>query len=105
MNSQTGSGSHSLRFKILFFILILLALTACVPRDGASNADHPAGFFWGVWHGWIAPISLIISWFKPSLSIYEPYNTGFWYNFGFYISIIAGFGSLSLTRRKYKEKC
>jgi hypothetical protein len=35
--------------------------------------------------------------------VYEPNNTGWWYDVGFYMAVIAGFGSLSLARRK-KQK-
>lgn len=92
------------RFLIISVLLVLvIALTGCVPGDGASTMGDPAGFFWGVWHGWISPISLIISIFKPEISIYEINNIGFWYDFGFYIAIISGFGGLSLSRRKRRR--
>ncbi len=81
-------------------MFLLLILTGCVPGDGTNNHDNLAGFFWGIWHGWIAPISLIISWFDKNVSIYEVMNRGFSYDFGFYIAIISGFGGLSLSRRK-----
>jgi len=75
-----------------------------MPGGGESTAKDPAGFFMGVWHGWIAPISLIWSLFDPAIRIYEPYNTGWWYDFGFYIAVIGGFGGASLVRKKNKEK-
>ena len=84
--------------------LILLVLTGCVPGDGTHTPDDPAGFFWGIWHGWIAPISLIVGFFNENIRVYEVVNTGWWYDLGFYIAIISGFGSLSLTRRKNSEK-
>jgi hypothetical protein len=37
------------------------------------------------------------------IAIYEPVNTGFWYDFGFYIAILGGFGGFSLVRKKHKE--
>ena len=85
----------------LFFSLTVLALwiSACVPGDGTYGIDDPAGFFWGVWHGWIAPISLIWGFFNSGIRIYEVYNTGWWYDFGFYMAIISGFGGLSFFRR------
>jgi hypothetical protein len=46
--------------------------------------------------------SLIVGLFKDGIRIYEPYNTGWWYDFGFYIAVIAGFGGIALTRRKKK---
>lgn len=84
----------------LLSTFLLLTLTGCVPGDGTNNQDNLAGFFWGVWHGWLAPISLIISWFDKNIRIYEVMNRGFSYDFGFYIAIISGFGGLSLSRKK-----
>ena len=88
---------------VLIFLFILLALTACLPGDGDRTLVKPAGFFTGVWHGWIAPISLIVGFFNPTIRIYEAFNTGWWYDFGFYIAIISGFGGISLVRKKRNE--
>lgn len=94
--------------KILLMGLMLVALvallTSCAPGDGANSVEHPAGFFSGVWHGWIAPISLVISIFNPNIGIYEVHNVGFWYDFGFYMAVISGFGGLALSRKK-RGKC
>lgn len=85
-------------------ILVLLTLTACVPGDGTHTATKQAGFFWGIWHGWIAPVSIIIGLFRRNIRVYEVVNTGWWYDFGFYIAIISGFGGLSLFRNKKCDK-
>ena len=89
---------------ILIALLAMLLLTACIPGNGKNNPDNLAGFFWGVWHGWIAPISLIGSIFNKELSIFETHNTGFWYNLGFYMAVISGFGGLSISRKRKKDK-
>lgn len=81
-------------------IMLFILLTGCVPGDGTYTADKPAGFLWGIWHGWIAPISLILALFKKGYRVYETTNTGWWYDFGFYIAIIGGFGGLNLFRRR-----
>ena len=91
--------------KLICILLLITLITSagCMPGDGEYTADQPAGFFWGIWHGWIAPISLIWEIFNPDIRIYEPQNTGWRYDLGFYIAIISGFGGISLTRRKYKS--
>ena len=91
---------------MLSFMLIMamLLLSGCVPGDGSKTPDDPAGFFSGVWHGWIAPFSLICSLFNSRIGIYEVYNTGFWYNLGYYMAIVSGFGGLSLARRKGRRE-
>ena len=85
-------------------VLIGILLTACFPGGGSSGVDDPGGFFSGIWHGWIAPISLIMGFFNSSISIYEIHNTGWWYDFGFYMAIISGFGGLSLLRKDKDNK-
>lgn len=88
---------------LLLIILLTLALTSCVPGDGTYTPSDPAGFFWGIWHGWISPVSLIIGIFDPGIRVYEVNNTGWWYDFGFYMAIISGFGGLSLSRHSKKK--
>lgn len=90
--------------KSLVLALLVLLLAGCLPGDGTATIDEPAGFLWGVWHGWVAPISLILSIFRPWLSIYETFNTGFWYDLGFYAAVIAGFGGLSLSRSRARNR-
>jgi len=84
--------------------MMLLLFTGCIPGDGRNNIEYPAGFFKGIWHGWIAPLSLVIGFFKQNIRLYEVYNSGWWYDFGYYIAIISGFGSVSLFRRKKAKK-
>lgn len=92
--------------KLRFLMLLVLGVlaSACAAGSGRFDAADPAGFFTGIWHGWIAPITLIWQIFDSDIRVYEPNNTGWWYDFGFYIAVIAGFGSLSLSRKKAKKK-
>lgn len=83
-------------------VILCLSLTSCFPGDKTID-DEPAGFFNGVIHGWIAPLSLILSFFKDNITMYEVHNTGFWYELGFYMAIISGFGGLSFSRKKRNE--
>lgn len=87
--------------KLLFLsLLIIFSLSGCMPGDGSASLSDPSGFFWGVWHGWIAPISLIFGLVHKNIRLYEVFNTGWWYDLGFYMAIISGFGSLALFRKK-----
>jgi hypothetical protein len=95
--------------KAPILILVLLLSTSalfvgCTPGGGRFDANSPAGFFWGIWHGWIAPVSLLIGLFDNTTRIYESNNTGWFYDLGYYVAIIGGFGGLSLTRNKLKRK-
>jgi hypothetical protein len=52
----------------------------------------PAGFWAGLWHGVISPITFIVSLFNPRVRIYETNNRGRWYEFGFVLGASAAFG-------------
>ena len=93
--------------KFILMVLMLsamLVLTACLPGDGSYSAENPAGFFWGIWHGWLAPLSLILGLIRGGYRIYEVHNTGWAYDFGFYVALIGGFGGFSLFRSKKSKK-
>jgi hypothetical protein len=92
--------------KALFLTLAAaLAFTVfgCFPGTSVYSPQAPAGFFSGLWHGWIAPVSLIVGFFRPDVRIYETFNTGWWYDLGFYIAVIGGFGGIALSRKKRKK--
>jgi hypothetical protein len=103
--SQKRGEDMGNRIVLLLVIVVslLFFLAGCLPGDGTNTQDKPAGFLWGIWHGWLAPVSLIAHFFDKEIRIYEVNNSGWLYDFGFYISIIAGFGGLSLSRKK-KDK-
>lgn len=85
---------------LLVLVLTMMLLNGCLPGDGRNTPEQPAGFFWGIWHGWVAPLSLIISLFNHEIHIFEIANNGRWYEFGFYAAVISGFGGFSLLRKK-----
>ena len=43
----------------------------------------PAGFWAGLWHGLICPVTFLASLFFDGIGIYETKNNGRWYEFGF----------------------
>ncbi len=97
------TGCFGFLLLVVLVIVIAIVLSGCVPGDGHNTKDKPAGFLWGIWHGWMAPVSLIIGIFDSKIRVYEVYNIGWPYDFGFYMAIISGFGSLSLFRKKKKK--
>jgi hypothetical protein len=73
-------------FAVLFLLMIFLAACAPGPNDLEKTPDSEgkvAGFFKGLWHGLISPITFIISVFSKKVRLYEVHNNGTWYNFGF----------------------
>ena len=85
----------------------MLLLAACAagvnPEVGVSSPDGDlaAGFWLGLWHGIIAPVTFVISLFTDNVNLYEVHNNGNWYDFGFVLGagILFGGGGLG-TRRK-----
>jgi hypothetical protein len=69
-------------------LVLFLVLASCAPgpNSASKTADREgqtAGFWLGLWHGLISPITFIISLFNKNINIYEVHNSGSWYNFGF----------------------
>lgn len=90
MNKQS-----SRLFKLLFLIPFLLLLSSCTAGDPQFTQDNPAGFWYGLWHGIIAVITLIIHVFNENVAVYEIHNTGGWYDFGFLMGVICIWGGSS----------
>lgn len=101
-NNQKSKSARIFRLFILMILLVVMILstTGCMPGDGTNTVSNKAGFFSGVWHGWIAPVSLIYSLFNKNISIYETNNIGWLYNFGYYIAVISGFGGFAFSRKR-----
>ena len=98
---MTIRGNKTVKFGLML-VIAALVLSAC--GAGTSEyAESQAGFFSGVWHGWIAPFALIWHIFNDEVRIYETNNTGIWYDVGFYIAVISGFGSIGLSRGRNKS--
>ena len=96
------------RKKLIFTVLIITAilLASCVAGpnilEQSVKEDKPAGFLLGIWHGFIALFTFIISLFTDKVNLYEVYNNGGWYNFGFIIgaSIFFGGGTKGATHKR-----
>jgi len=72
-------------FLVLFAFLLL---ASCAPGpntlEKTPNAKGKVAGFWkGLWHGLISPVTFIISLFTKNVRVYEVHNNGNWYNFGF----------------------
>ncbi len=88
---------------VLLTICMAVMLTGCIPGDG-SYKDKPAGFFSGLWHGCVAPISLIIGIFNPDIRVYEKNNTGWWYDFGFLLVVGGGCGGGGMAAKRRRDR-
>lgn len=80
----------------LILLICISSLYSCAPRGYES---HEAGFFSGIWHGFILLFSLIGKLFGANIGIYAEHNTGFFYWLGFIIGIVGLSGGGSAARR------
>jgi len=100
---------RSLVLIILAFALVVLVGCAAEPNNmvGVPNEDGTvAGFWTGLWHGIIAPITFIISLFNQDVGMYAIHNNGGWYNAGFLFGLGAlwgGGGSGARRARRSKS--
>lgn len=83
---------------VLIFILLVLVISGCTagPNEMVNSPDSEgevAGFWDGVWHGLIAPVTFVISLFSDTIKVYEIHNNGNWYTFGFLAGASIIFGS------------
>jgi hypothetical protein len=90
---------------IVGLLVLMVFLAACAagvnPEVGtAPEGGDIAGFWLGLWHGIIAPITFLISLFTDDVNIYEVHNNGNWYDFGFVIGAGILFGGGFLGGRR-----
>ena len=87
--------------KIILLILIIVLTTFLVagcmagPNESVNSPDEEgniAGFWTGLWQGFISPVTFIISLFSDTINFYEVHNNGNWYNFGFILGVFIIFG-------------
>lgn len=78
--------------KLVWILPFVLLLSACTAGDAQFTPEAPAGFWYGLWHGVIAVIALIIHVFNDAVGVYEVNNTGGWYDFGFLMGVITIWG-------------
>ena len=88
---------------ILAVAICCLILSSCAEVSHVQNClvDPPYGFWYGLWHGCIAPFSFFGSLFSDKIAMYAINNNGAWYNFGFVIGagIIFGGGSKASNKK------
>jgi hypothetical protein len=73
-------------------ILLLLSSCAAGPNTALGSGQDPAGFWLGLWHGIILPVTFVISLFTDNVSVYEVVNDGNWYDFGFFLGVLIALG-------------
>ncbi len=97
-------GWKKITVLLLAGVLIVALLSAgCAQvnqEEDTPGESGVAGFWAGLWHGLILPVSFIISLFDSDVGIYEIHNNGNWYNFGFFLGTWIVFGSILASKQK-----
>ena len=73
----------------VFVLLLLSSLALEMPEN-----SYESGFISGIWHGFIAPFSLIGMLFDSEIAVFATNNSGFFYALGFLIGS-GGWGILA----------
>jgi hypothetical protein len=94
---------HRIRTHILVLAVLALLAAGCAaganPAMGVAANGDIAGFWQGLWHGFISPVTFVISLFTDNVNIYEVHNSGNWYDFGFVLGAGILFGGGPLGAR------
>ena len=90
---------------VVLGMLLLLLLAGCAPAanpfvNTPDSSGEVAGFWLGLWHGIISPVTFIISLFNSNITLYDVHNNGGWYNFGFLLGIGVWAGGGAASRRR-----
>ena len=98
--------------KSIVFITVsfaALAMLSCAagPNQlvGTPDAEGDVAGFWnGLWHGFIALFTFLISLFSDKVHMYDVHNSGNLYNLGYLIGVMVFFGGGCCGSRKRSRK-
>jgi len=88
--------------RALLVLTTALLLAGCIATEAPTAVTPTAPGFWlGVWHGFIFPVTFIFSLFTDDVAIYAVPNNGNWYDAGYFIGIVfLGVGARGARRRR-----
>ena len=94
--------NHKKLLPIACFAALIILLSGCADaiQYQYSKEIQKVGFWYGLWHGMITPISFIISLFNNSVAIYAVYNNGSWYNLGYILGLCISLGGSGKAANK-----
>ena len=83
MPAQKRNGGSEMKklfiCAVLVVVLVTLASCAASPNEMVKTPDaqgEVAGFWQGLWQGFISPFAFLLSLFKDNIGIYEVHNNG-----------------------------
>ncbi|MFZ5875893.1 MAG: hypothetical protein ACOYXU_05730 [Nitrospirota bacterium] len=85
-------------------LALAVAMASCAAyQPGPVPLIEAPGFWKGLWHGFIAPVTFFISLFADDIRIYAFPNAGRWYDFGFMLGISGFSGGVFAGSRRRPE--
>jgi hypothetical protein len=92
-----------LRIAFLSGAALFVASCAATQTPAATDPAAAANFLFGLWHGFIAPITFVVSLFSETVRVYAVPNTGIGYDFGFMLGLGGFSGGIFGGGRKASE--
>jgi hypothetical protein len=89
---------------VLVAVAGLLVGCAAGPNPQLVAVPEAAGFWLGLWHGLILPVTFVVSLFTDAVSVYEVRNSGGWYDFGFVAGVAVAFSGPVSSGRAVRRR-
>jgi hypothetical protein len=91
-------------FTVIALVVVAVLVFGCAPGNDRWGQTKPpptaAGFWAGVWHGFIIVVTFIVSLFTDEVGLYEVNNRGWQYDLGFVLGIFISMGWVARIGRK-----
>ncbi|MGB8212713.1 MAG: hypothetical protein WCE68_04050 [Anaerolineales bacterium] len=86
-NAQAGTSAPNGQINVPG-VSIQVSAPGSNPSVNTPDAQgRVAGIWLGIWHGFISPVTLVISFFNKGVQMYDVYNVGNMYNLGFFLGV------------------
>lgn len=99
----TTVSTRRLAMIVLAASVTLLLVSCAATANPVPGGEQPAGFWLGLWQGFIAPIAFFVSLVNHAVGIYEGHNSGAWYNFGFLAGLSVFFSGPARARSRARS--
>jgi uncharacterized spore protein YtfJ len=85
-------------FALGLIVIMLFMLVGCMagPNTLQNTPDKHGrigGLGLGIWHGFISPVTFVVSLFNNDVQMYDVHNNGNQYNIGFILGLLLFFGA------------
>lgn len=95
---KTAFGSTVKLIALCALVVFMAGCADVEPHVQQCLEGHTYGFWGGLWHGMICPLSFIGSLFSDDIAVWAANNNGGWYAFGFLLGAGALVGGSSKSK-------